>query len=703
MGEFKYLTGYVKTINKDKGYFLLYSPEDEKTYRIDELSLPVRSGDVVNGYSSITHVKKTLRATFLKPPLVLVSRAEKIVKPEIIKILGVKIGLKLYQHLEQEFRHPQVEKCIKEHFSQMVKYNDKNLSLYQKNIGKFNTNENLFVENINNFVEKWYYGSEYVRKTLIDSLVKVLECSPEDIQKFFHWWIDNRSLRQLRLLSLTSKEIWDISQHHDYYPGKIIEICLTHPYKLIPLPLERCHKITSDLQLEITPEDIEGGKLSRFLYSYLQRGSSGVPLSWVSSNFSNYLSLTKLYDLHIDNNLVYLPEPYTIEVALGEYLKDLISRGALSIIYGNFWTDRDKVLKSFTQNLQAQGKKCLVVYLTPRLKERGNGSLLPDLLNNAPENYALSKDDYLIIIDAPLWGIPELHKLLGYFKNIPQILLFGDAHHLHPLSWGQPFETLRMCQEVSSYEETNGTNDKIPHLIDNIKRMIRIYHEEPAPDDEDGPFTFTTGGEFKIAEGNLETISLLVPKLLEIGIERESLILVTPYQSDVEFLNRICQKAYLTPFDSQGLTDPHGNIWRLNDRVLMKRKKKPLYRGEEGKIVEVKETRIRVLFSQGRTETFESTEMSSYLVHAFAMTISQAQGGNWDNVLFYCPPKIDMTKVWEGDLHLSKFLNQNLLYTAFSLCRRRFWAIGDILTLQTAGTQLPPKRWDGLLKRLETP
>lgn len=708
MEELKYLTGYVKTINKNKGYFTLYSPDDQKTYRIADLSLPLRSGDVVSGYSSIRQVKKTSMATFLKAPLVLVSRAEKIIKPEIIKILGVKTGLKLYQHFEEEFRDPQVKKCIKDDISKIMKSKEEDTLPYQKFLHQLNTHEDLFVENINNLVEKWYYGSDYVRETLIDSYTKkVLECSPEEIRKFFHWWIDNRSLRQLQLLSLTTKEIWDISQHHDYYPSQIIRMCLSQPYKLIPLTLERCHKIVSDLQLTIQPEDIEGGKLSRFLYSYLQRGSSGVPLSWVSANFSNYLSLMKSYDLHLDNNLVYLPEPYALEVSLGKYLKDLISREALSLIYGNFWTNRDKVLKSFTQNLQAQGKKCLFVYLSPRLREyprlRAQGILLPDLLNINPETYAMKKEDYLIVMDAPLWGIPDLHKLLDYFKNVPQLLLFGDVHYLHPPSWGHPFETLRMCEGIMSYEVTEGENDKIPHLIDNVKRMIGIYHPDSLPEEinDDGPFTFSPGGEFKVAEGNLETISLLLPKLLEVGIERDSLILLTPYQGDVHPLNQICQKSYLTPFDNNALTDPQGNVWRLNDRVMMKRKKKPLHRGEEGRIIEIIETQIRVLFSQGRRDLFDHTEAASYLVHAFAMTISQAQGGQWDNVLLYCPPKINMEKVWEGDLQLTKFLNQNLLYTAFSLCRRRFWAIGDLLTLQTAGTQLPPKRWDGLLKRLE--
>jgi len=147
----------------------------------------------------------------------------------------------------------------------------------------------------------------------------------EQIRKLLLWWYKNRSLRRLYLFGLTNREIDACKMSHD----KIYERCITNPYTLVPISMEKCDEILSRQNKQGSMEDKRCGLIVRKIYEFLQdRSWTGTP-SYILLNLfpdiPNYMDrLRSEYEVVGDGSTVYLQYPHRVEVTIAEKINNLL-------------------------------------------------------------------------------------------------------------------------------------------------------------------------------------------------------------------------------------------------------------------------------------------------------------------------------------------------------------------------------------------
>ena len=494
-----------------------------------------------------------------------------------------------------------------------------------------------------------------------------------------------------------------------------------------------------------------------------------VPWKVISSNYPAIEQLLphlkEDYHIHLEYDLLYLPYPYQVESGMANIIKKLINRklsphmtiqvnannrqdlsNGISIITGRAGTGKTRLIKTIIQQLDQSKKTYIVASYTgkavSRLREVIGSHFGSDELKmyNPSTLHRLLmlptiKFDYLIIDEASMVTTPLLYELLTILPQLPNIILVGDCYQLQPTGYGNLFDQLIESGKIVTYELTENHRTNNVGIMKNVNQLIKVMTEvketeididlDIDPDllelESSGPFQFQGTNDFILFEGNREIALQIINKLASVNISSQSTTIITPYNEDIKYFNRECQKIYTPAYreEKDRVIDYNGIKWQLDDRVMLVHNVYHIdvMNGEEGKIADVKadERKIYVLFNSGITCSFyvpEKLEKSDnlttdLLIHAFAITIHKSQGSEWDNVILYIPKKTGFVsdddlfeKMLTGEIKVSKFLNRRLIYTALTRARRRIWCVGDLLTLNIAATQPAPKRWDGLSQRL---
>lgn len=179
-----------------------------------------------------------------------------------------------------------------------------------------------------------YLGEESLeyKKTqnpaIISRFISGTELKEKQVKALLVWWYQNRSLRRLHLLGLTNKEINECERPLD----EIYEICTgenANPFKLPPIPLEKCASILALKGIIPTPKQITCGKIVRKIYDMLKNAAWTCTPDWLLKKaFAEFNSLRSTlsseYDIIFENNCAYLQYPHTVESFVANYINDLV-------------------------------------------------------------------------------------------------------------------------------------------------------------------------------------------------------------------------------------------------------------------------------------------------------------------------------------------------------------------------------------------
>ena len=171
--------------------------------------------------------------------------------------------------------------------------------------------------------------------TILIPIVSGTHFTVEDITKLVEWWYKNWTMRRLYLLGLTNYEINACHLPHD----EIYEQCIENPFKLAPIPIDKCIAILSSMN---RPTDSERktfeaekfcGEIIRKVYTHLNSGWIGTPLWILKKEYPQSFTslapyLCQNYKIIIEYDTVYLWYPHKVEKCIAEYINKLIIASA---------------------------------------------------------------------------------------------------------------------------------------------------------------------------------------------------------------------------------------------------------------------------------------------------------------------------------------------------------------------------------------
>ena len=253
-----------------------------------------------------------------------------------------------------------------------------------------------------------------------------------------------------------------------------------------------------------------------------------------------------------------------------------------------------------------------------------------------------------------------------------------------------------------------GANPSDGILINARKILGGIDPEEPEE------FTFEQADNFTLMAGGVDMVQALVGLLHKKGILYTNIAIITPYNKELALLNNICQGIYLPGKEEK---THEGRKFIVGDRVRMtvNYSRSNLCNGDVYTVIELCENSIKVMASDKNIHEFKleskAEEEAKYnggeesqdltprelsvklLTHAYAYSIDNAQGSEWEYVILYIPE----------DKANQYFLNKNRLYVAVTRAKNAIWCIGDMEGMRLGALRSAPSRHETLHMRLNPP
>ena len=158
------------------------------------------------------------------------------------------------------------------------------------------------------------------RKVIIGLLAANTLLEERQCEKLMTWWYKKWALRRLYLFTLNNKEI-----RGTYNPNLniIYDTCMTNPYKLASVPLEKAEVIMKSRGDTPSMIDISCGKIIRTIYRCLERGWAATPFWLLNKEHPRFHSLIptleKEYDVVFEYNSAFLRCAYDSEVSVAQF------------------------------------------------------------------------------------------------------------------------------------------------------------------------------------------------------------------------------------------------------------------------------------------------------------------------------------------------------------------------------------------------
>lgn len=143
----------------------------------------------------------------------------------------------------------------------------------------------------------------------------------DDIKKLLSWWHRERNLRRLYLFGLTKKEINACRMTCD----EIYQRCMTNPYTVPAIPLEKCDGILDRLNKVPTDADRFRGSVIRILWKNLnESGWTGTPTKFLARQFpgiKDHVEILKRdYGMVAEMETAYLKFPHQVETWIANWI-----------------------------------------------------------------------------------------------------------------------------------------------------------------------------------------------------------------------------------------------------------------------------------------------------------------------------------------------------------------------------------------------
>jgi len=309
----------------------------------------------------------------------------------------------------------------------------------------------------------------------------------------------------------------------------------------------------------------------------------------------------------------------------------------------------------------------------------------------------------LILDEASMITTDLLYEFMKMYDFPFSVILCGHEAQLPVIGWGNLFGDLIASGVVVTAKLTK------VHRVDNVKNngilinsaRIIDFKERERGEDEMEPFDFEVTDNFNVMEGDCNDVKQLVQALKNNGVSQEKLAIISPYNRDLEVMNKDCSIIYNGY--NHSINDARAKLWRVGDRVMLTENNYSvnLMNGTEGQIVgiNVLEGKLSVRFKNS-VYNFSTSVVSedegekqlntASLTLSYCISVNKSQGSEYDMVIGYIP---------EGNPS-SSFLNSNLLYTLVTRTKKMIWLIGSVETMLRAAVTPLPWRCSNLAARI---
>jgi hypothetical protein len=484
--------------------------------------------------------------------------------------------------------------------------------------------------------------------------------SKEQMRKLLSWWYKNRSLRRLYLFGLTNREIEACKLSHD----QIYERCLSNPYTLVGLSLEKCDEVLSRQNKTGAPEDRRCGQMVRKVHDYLMdRAWTGVPALQMLRLFPDLTDhlprLSREYEVVAEGETIYLRYPYMVEMAIAEKIQTLMRssrvtpdtpmdskdresadyviktltpeqkdaiQGALdypvSIITGSAGCGKTLLIGEIIHNLELRNIPYVVASFTGKAVSRVREAIKrkdPSTLHRLiARSHLIKKFKHLIIDEASMVTAELMYQFFKAFPYEYAITLVGDPHQLPPIGWGSLFDELlkakcvptfylsqnHRLERIQSIGPDGSTQELENGIMINANAIVDKFHPHSDGDDDPVPFDFVQTDNFTLIEGSIERVYDIIRAMYSQNIPADQVTVITPYNKDLDDLNKTYQEIYNE--GNRSAVDSRGKLWMVRDRVMMLENQYSInvFNGEELMVVDIDEESIVAMTKDGTQHRF---------------------------------------------------------------------------------------------------
>lgn len=557
------------------------------------------------------------------------------------------------------------------------------------------------------------------------------------VSKVLEWWHKDRNLRSLYLLGLTKKEIESSRLSCKELHAK----CTENPFSVPVIPLEKCEDILARLKKPVEPEERERGLVVRTVWNnMIQNAWTCTPVQVLVRRHPGLAThlpvLEEKYGIIVEDNCVYLKHVHSTEVFVSEYLirKVQTDKGITSpepvfeldlsdeqkkavhaaldhnicIITAAAGCGKTTCIKEIVSNLERRKVNFAIVSFTgkavARIREVTSESSSSSTIHRLISKATVSTPTHIIIDEISMVTTELFFDLIKTFPKVEKLTLVGDTNQLQPIGWGSLFQELLKSGTIPTYK---------------LSKNFRVYTVEGETDGiilnanaiiQSGrlPLRFVETTNFNVLEGSFTRVQQILEACRNGGVKANQLVILTPYNKDLQQLNSIFQTVY-NP-SGKFVIDDSGVKWTVGDKVMLTENNYEIniFNGESGVVTDVGLEGVTVDFGgtehdfllrsakkfvkEDDTEGGDKERTVSKLTHSYALTVDKSQGSEWDFVIFFV-----------SEFNLGSFLNRSRVYTAITRAKRCLWAVvksGDLFS--QVATRFPPHRCDNLAKKLSS-
>ena len=281
-------------------------------------------------------------------------------------------------------------------------------------------------------------------------------------------------------------------------------------------------------------------------------------------------------------------------------------------------------------------------------------------------------------------------------KAVPpgaHLLLVGDVDQLPSVGAGSVLKDIIESGSAAVVRlETIFRQAPGSYIVENAHRINRGQMPEWRPATSQDFFLFKVDDAEQAANLVVEIVAERIPR--RFGIASDDVQVLTPMHrgaAGVTNLNVLLQARLNPPDPARPERRLGGHIFRVGDRVMQTSNNynKDVYNGDLGQIVRLNLIeQMLTVRSDGREIDYSFLEMDE-LVHAYAISVHKAQGGEY--------PAIVLPLLTQHYL----MLQRNLLYTAITRARRLVVLVGMPRAIAIAvNNNKISERYSGLAERL---
>lgn len=449
-----------------------------------------------------------------------------------------------------------------------------------------------------------YKYSKLKDETIVETISVAAQVDQATIKTLLIWWHAHRNMRRLYLLGLTKKEIREINLSCE----EIYNIVMDNPYRLAPIPMDKCADILRSMNSTPTEEQIICGKILRFVYKKQKTdGNTCTPYKNVSrfeSQFRDYIEvLVAQYGIVTEDEFCYTKYAYDVEAYMVNYLDKLIKQtmkmkaasasssdiyidtytwfcttlsqeqklaiescleNKISMINAEPGTGKTMCVTEMIKNLEKRDISYAVVSFTGKavsrinemLGKKGVAMTMDSMIMKATK---IDKFKHLIIDEVSMVTTELLYRFIIAFPHNYKITFIGDFNQLQPIGWGLLMQGLIQscrCPTSTLTENYRIMNNDGGTILRNSQAIFKSGET-------------IEGDDFIMLDGDYiaETVNIL-KTLHKMKVAPKRIGILLPFSSHLAQFNRLAQDIFTRNSKNKSI-DFDNKTYCIGDKVMM--------------------------------------------------------------------------------------------------------------------------------------